>query len=66
MIFEYDIKIDAPTEQSANETAEALFTIYQKIDKQHLVWVANKIKEDPNVIKKVIGIANNPLVQKMF
>jgi len=62
----YNLTIKADTKEKADIIASALNTIYQKIDDQHLIWIADKIIEDPLVIAKVIRISNNPLVKKMF
>jgi len=64
--YTYNLTIKADTKENADKIASALNTIYQKIDDQHLIWIADKIIEDPLVISKVIRISNNPLVKKMF
>ena len=66
MTKNYTFAIEADTEQEADTIAKALNTIYQKIENKDLIWVAGHIEKDPKVINKVINIANNPIVKKLF
>jgi len=64
--FNYNLTIKSGSKEQADKIAKALNIIYQKIGDEHLVWVADKISEDPTVIQKVIRIANNPLVKNLI
>lgn len=66
MVFNYTLKIDGTSKAEADKIAEALNTLYKQVRNEDLLWVANKIKEDPRVISKVIKIANNPLVKNLW
>jgi hypothetical protein len=65
-VFKFQFDIEAETQERARQIAQSLNTIYKKINKDDLVWVANKINEDPKVIEKVKKVANNPIVKKLF
>ena len=66
MEYTYNFKISGNTKNEAHKIARALHVVYTNIKNEDLVMVADKIKEDPNVIKKVVKIANNPLVKKLW
>ncbi|HPE55606.1 MAG TPA: hypothetical protein P5514_12400 [Bacteroidales bacterium] len=66
MEFNYNFKISGESKEQADQTAKALHVLYTSVNDSDLQWVAEKIKEDPRVISKVIKIANNPLVKKMW
>jgi len=61
-----EITVNAISEQEAKQVSEALKVIATSISGKDIIWVSGKIKEDPSVIRKVIDIANNPFVQRMF
>ena len=61
-----EITVNAISEKEANESAEAIKVIASAISAKDIIWVAEKIQEDPSVIRKVIDIANNPFVQRLF
>lgn len=61
-----EITVNAISEKEATETGEAIKVIASAISARDIIWVAVKIKEDPSVIRKVIEVANNPFVQKLF
>lgn len=65
---QYDIKIRISTNDvdEVKRIATALDTIYKYISTEDLIAVAGYIKNDPNVIKKVKRIAENPIVKGMF
>jgi hypothetical protein len=62
----YQFTIVGANEQECADIAKALNIIYKHIDKEHLKWVANKLKEDPKIIQKVIKISDNPIVKAIF
>jgi len=66
MEFSYNFKISGETKEQADQIARALHVVYTHVKNEDLILVAEKIKEDPNVIKKVIKIANNPLVKRLW
>lgn len=66
MEYNYNFKISGQTKQEADRIARALNVVYTNIKNEDLIMVAEKIKEDPMVIKKVIKIANNPLVKRLW
>jgi len=65
MEFTYTFKISGNTKEEADQMAKALHVVYTSIKNEDLIWVSQKIKEDPKVINKVVKIANNPLVKKL-
>ncbi|MCB0397953.1 MAG: hypothetical protein KDC05_06285 [Bacteroidales bacterium] len=66
MEFTYNFKISGKTKEEADQLAKALHVIYTSIKNEDLIWVSEKIKEDPKVINKVVKIANNPLVKRLW
>jgi hypothetical protein len=66
MEFTYTFKISGKTKEEADQIAKALHVVYTHVKNEDLIMVAEKIKEDPNVIKKVVKIANNPLVKRLW
>jgi len=66
MEFTYTFKINGKTKEEADLLAKALHVVYTHVKNEDLILVAEKIKEDPNVIKKVVKIANNPLVKRLW
>ena len=66
MEYTYPFKIDAPSKPEADRIALAMDTLYRTVNNDDLVWVAEKIKEDPGVIKKVMKLASNPMVKRLW
>jgi len=66
MEYSYNFKISGETKEEADQIAKALNVVYTNIKNEDLILVAEKIKEDPMVINKVIKIANNPLVKRLW
>jgi len=66
MEYAYTFKISGNTKEEADQLAKALHVVYTSIKNEDLIWVAEKIKEDPKVINKVVKISNNPLVKRLW
>ncbi len=66
MEYSYNFKICGQTKEEADQIAKALNVVYTSIKNEDLIMVAEKIKEDPLVISKVVKIANNPLVKRLW
>jgi hypothetical protein len=66
MEYSYNFKIGGQTKEEADQIAKALNVLYTNINNEDLLMVAEKIKEDPQVIRKVVKIANNPLVKRLW
>lgn len=66
MLFQKTFNIEASSQEEANNIAKALSTIYTKVPNAHLLTIAVEIEKDPKVIGKVLKIANNPLVKKLW
>ncbi len=66
MEYSYNFKISGETKADADKIAKALHVVYINIKNEDLLMVAEKIKEDPMVINKVVKIANNPLVKRLW
>jgi len=66
MEFSYTFKISGESKENADQIAKALHVVYTNIKNEDLIWVSEKIKEDPKVINKVVKIANNPLVKRLW
>jgi hypothetical protein len=66
MEFTYTFKISGNTKEEADQLAKAHHVVYTSIKNEDLIWVSEKIKEDPKVINKVVKIANNPLVKRLW
>jgi len=61
-----ELTINAISDDQAKKVKEALSVIVASISATDIIWVGDKIKEDPNVIKKVIKISNNKFVKNLF
>lgn len=61
-----ELTINAISDDQAKKVKEALSVIVGSISATDIIWVGDKIKEDPNVIKKVIKISNNKFVKNLF
>lgn len=66
MEYSYNFKISGNTKEEADQLAKALHVVYTSIKNEDLIWVSEKIKEDPKLINKVVKIANNPLVKRLW
>ena len=66
MEFNYNFKVEANSKEEADKIATAMNTLYKHINNDDLVWVSAKIREDPKVISKVVKLANNPMVKRLW
>jgi HD-like signal output (HDOD) protein len=66
MIYPELIEFEARTPEESARVSRAVQRIVRKLSNENLLAIDEAMQHDPQIIPKVLRIANNPLVKSLF